>query len=819
MLYNHHSMLDGEPRLRVLYVAAKGETQELFQMIEKDLLAAADMRIFFEEEEDPDMFDELGQMHLVVFPVTKKLLANENDRSFMLIRKAMEEGIPILPLLQTQDLRAAIEKAETEYDDVCKRGVPDAMEEAYERRVYKAKDELEELIDAYNAAFQGRQYLDKGSRDKTELPFPVKLRSFLNSFLVDEKTEKLVKSAFDAHIFMSYRKKDRKNMQELMRLIHRQKDMEKVAIWYDEFLTPGRKFDEVLKEKLRQCDLMTLAVTPNLLSPGNYVHEHEYPFALENGVKIFPVEIARTDREEYRGMYPKLAEPLSVEKEEEVIGRLTEILSAVAWSDRLDDDAHRYYLGLAYLYGIDTNVDRDKGCIMIRSAAKNGFADAMEKYASMLFYGEAGDPSPEDAIRRQTEALQKREEAFASEQSAANALASGIAYRTLGDYTHAMKRDATDFNLKAWERLKQALALSSDDAGTDEALETLETMSDRLGSHYQYEKKGEMNEGDFPYCQHLEYKIDNVKILAEHHYKDYGVLSVLELYRDFYTMADQAWKHDFDVSVPDFRRGELAWLEKIYEETDDPICVPRLKEIYFSIEESTSYLKGLQLLERFPEGKEALLQKRSKVLSLLMKEEKWAEMLALAESYNVLKGESSETGMELKDELRICGICHVKLHHYREAKELLERALSLEEERLDEQLGTTERYPETDERNFAQLFDMLSEVYSAPEVQECAGTREDMVSAAEKVYCRITDAMEKIMDTKIHLLRSAPTRKDWVEAGLTGLSVVNHVIGVFEKRKDEEKVKKYREMEAGLDSVSKWRPKYSYEWDDWTFRK
>lgn len=682
MLHCYGEKEGKESRLRVLYLEAEGEETNLFREIKEDLFSVMELRLFREEEEDPDIMDDLLQMHLIVFPVTKLLLAQEDGRVFRLIREAIKAGIPILPLLQTKKLREAVEIAKKEYDDVCAEGAPDAKEEAYGKRLDRAENELAQFIQDYNKAFDGRQYLDKGSPDKTELPFAVKLSSFLNSFLVDEKTERLVKAAFDAHIFMSYRKKDRGNMQKFMQMIHRQKNLENVAIWYDEFLIPGRNFDEVLKEKLRQCNLMTLAVTPNLLDTGNYVHEHEYPFALENGVKILPVELTRTDHSEYSRMYPKLPEPVPVDKEESVINRLTEILSAVAWSDRLDDDPHRYFLGIAYLYGIDTNVDREKGAAMIRSAAENGYTDAMEKYASMFFYGEAGTVSAEEAVQWQSKAVNQRERMLDEEETAENALALGKAYRAFGDYTHYLKQDATEFNVKAQKVLKKALDISDDEFMTEEILEVMESMTHRLRTKYTYEKRGGLNEGDMPQCDHMMLEIENVCILVEHHYKDYSVDSVTDLYKKFYDISARAWQHDFDMREEEFRLAERKWLEKYYAESGDPGCAVRMAEICFA-ENAPS--KALEYLRKVPYKQNVPEELRRRQIRTLAEYGEWAELREVLENTSCVTGNSSKTGMKPQEEIKFYAICCGRLGDIQQAEKLLLGALDTMEQQYRKQ--------------------------------------------------------------------------------------------------------------------------------------
>lgn len=64
------------------------------------------------------------------------------------------------------------------------------------------------------------QYLDPYSQDTTAISYPEKLKRFLESTLISSKMAERVRAAFDAYIFLSYRKKDRQYANELMRLIH-----------------------------------------------------------------------------------------------------------------------------------------------------------------------------------------------------------------------------------------------------------------------------------------------------------------------------------------------------------------------------------------------------------------------------------------------------------------------------------------------------------------------------------------------------------------------------------------------------------------------
>ncbi len=668
MLFSHENTEQHNARLRIFYTQAQGEPDELFPEIEKDIFSVADAKVYYEESEDKEILDKIKEMHIVVFPVTERMLSQENSRTMDLINEAIALRIPILPLLQTESFYREIEAAEKILNDDSKKlSFYDKKEAEHDKA--EAEKKLNAFIAEYNRLFNNRQFLEKACRDRTALPFYEKLRIFLNSFLVDEAAEKLVKASFDAHIFMSYRKRDREDMQKLMQLIHNEEKLENVAIWYDEFLVPGRNFDEVLKDKLRQCDLMTLAITPNLLETKNYVHETEYPFAVDNNIKVLPIELTVTDRIQFSTMYPKLSKAVSVENKEELIERLTDLLSTVAWSDRMDDPQHTFYLGLAYLYGIDTNTDRNKGAAMIKDSAEQGFVDAIEKRAAMFMYGEVETVSSDKAIEWQSKAIRLRVEAFEAEGSFENAVAAGMSYRTMGDY----KEYPYDDYVQAKKWFETALDLADTEKLEEEALCKLESMIVR-----------------FPLCSYKEIddiyynsvrKMEIIQTLADHYYKDYSIQSVIEGYDEFRQFAYyRAWKTDLEMHNHYTYLCEREYLEKRLEnddfESEKTVIAKRLKELYFedfpldpsggSLQTPESIKKGLELLKEYPESPQFVETQERKLVNRLLLKEMYAEALAKLD-------EMQEKGYDSLD--LFYGKCYAGLEDNEKAAETLEKKL------------------------------------------------------------------------------------------------------------------------------------------------
>ena len=103
---------------------------------------------------------------------------------------------------------------------------------------------------ARSALFGERQYLSPSGEDATALSYEGKLKKYLDVVLVNDETAKRVRASFKGYLFLSYRKKDRQYANELIRLIHREPKFRDIAIWYDEFLTPGENFNDSIKKAI-----------------------------------------------------------------------------------------------------------------------------------------------------------------------------------------------------------------------------------------------------------------------------------------------------------------------------------------------------------------------------------------------------------------------------------------------------------------------------------------------------------------------------------------------------------------------------------------
>jgi len=290
------------------------------------------------EQRDP-FLAAVKRMQLIVLAVTEKFINTPNRAKDVVLRTAIEEHIPILPVTLERGLGG-------EFSNKCAK----------------------------------IQVVPRIVNDPTATPYEEVLSTFLNSVLVSDELARKVRAAFDAYVFMSYRKKDRYYAQRLMRLIHENPEYRDIAIWYDEFLVPGEGYNEAIKDAFKKSGVFALCVTPHLQEQGNYVMVNEYKWARdrdkeEEKFRIVPVEMYddpkwRIDQKEL-GEFPyKSIDDLEDEhRRPQLDSALVDALDKIAKIPHEENPQHTFFIGLAYLAGIDVQTDHKKALSLIKEAA------------------------------------------------------------------------------------------------------------------------------------------------------------------------------------------------------------------------------------------------------------------------------------------------------------------------------------------------------------------------------------------------------------------------------------------------------------------
>ncbi len=348
---------------RVYFTCHPEDLGRYLEKVCEDLFSAYDCAVYY----TPDMTDsfspeeaetDLGSRQLFVVPVTRRLLcepcrAMDSDMAF-----AKAHNIPILPFMMEPGL---------------------------------------DVLYASPNKFGALQYLNPFSGDSTEIRYEEKLKKHLESLLVSNQLAARIRAEFDAYLFLSYRKKDRQYANQLMKTIHAIPECQDIAIWYDEFLTPGESFSLHIEEALAKSCLFILLVTPNILEmpdgKPNFVMDKEYPRAAARAKRgkldLLPVEMVKTGHWALKKHFPGIPKCIKYDRDEAADRMALHIQeSLVNRQARTASPEHFYLIGRAYLDGIDVEVDRERGIRLIRSAATAGIFEAMQKLFDMYMTGQ-----------------------------------------------------------------------------------------------------------------------------------------------------------------------------------------------------------------------------------------------------------------------------------------------------------------------------------------------------------------------------------------------------------------------------------------------
>ena len=371
-----NSLPQGKPRV---YLAIDPEHRPLLDTLAAEILGCVNAAVFYLSDEPfslDEHFEQLKEMNLFVFAVTERFFDEGSFPLFQELPFAKENRLTVLPLM------------------------------------------LETGLDAsFNEAFGSLEYLDRTSIDKTVRPYREKLSGYLSSVLVSDALAARVREAFDSYIFLSYRKKDRRAAKELMEKIHENEKCRDVAIWYDEFLTPGENFNDAIADALKKSDVFALAVTPNLINETNYVMTTEYPMAKKEGKPILAAELVPTDKDALNTLYDGIPNTVDVKEEALFDSLLLDILENVPLRQNDTDPEHCFLIGIAYLAGIDVEKNTDRALELITRAANSGYPEAMEKLVRLYRYGESVEQSYPQAITYQNDLLLRAERLWKIEKS------------------------------------------------------------------------------------------------------------------------------------------------------------------------------------------------------------------------------------------------------------------------------------------------------------------------------------------------------------------------------------------------------------------
>lgn len=389
-----NSSTQGKPR--VYFCCHNEDFEKFFESISNEILSLQNCSVWYKDNGNyttEELLADFKEMQLFVMPVTTNLLCTENDALDIEFKFAIENHIPVLPLMQEPGLEQV-----------------------------------------FNQKCGDLQFLDNHNTDITAISYKEKLKKYLESVLIGDEMADKIRAAFDAYVFLSYRKKDRKYAQELMHLIHKNEFCRDIAIWYDEFLTPGENFNDSIKEALQKSGLFVLTVTPNLVNEPNYIMTTEYPMAKQEEKTILPVELVSTDREELSKKYKDIPTIADAHNDSELSDALLESIKKMAIKENDKNPEHNFFIGLAYLMGIDVEVDYNRAITLITSAAESGLPEAIRKLVNIYHEGIGVKKDCLTAIQWQLKLLTNKVD---YDEKASDVFYLGKLYQEVGQFDNA----------------------------------------------------------------------------------------------------------------------------------------------------------------------------------------------------------------------------------------------------------------------------------------------------------------------------------------------------------------------------------------------
>ncbi len=349
LTYKTRGNMSPQGKPKVYFCCHPDEATRFLHPVSDELLQKHNCAVWYLKDprttRTAELLNDLNGMQLFVIPVTRALLTTPNPAMDIEFPYAIRHHIPVLPLMQEED-----------------------------------------LDESFNRRFGNLQYLSRFVDDPTAVPYDEKLTAYLSAVLIGDELAEQIRAAFDAYVFLSYRKCDRQYAQELMRLIHSHEFARDIAIWYDEYLTPGERFTDAIRKALRDSKLFVMAVTPHVIDPDNYVMTTEYPLARKEGKPILPAQMCPIDRAALERAFTDLPACTDARDDAALSDALLSALQEVACREN-NTPMHDFFIGLAYLGGVDVEVDHDRALALITSAAERGLPQAIDKLVDMYQNG------------------------------------------------------------------------------------------------------------------------------------------------------------------------------------------------------------------------------------------------------------------------------------------------------------------------------------------------------------------------------------------------------------------------------------------------
>ena len=241
--------------------------------------------------------------------------------------------------------------------------------------------ELEMLPIVANAGLFKRLTVNEGAIHGVAMDdagYRKKLSEQLDSFIASDGLMQDMNDrakGFPGMVFLSYRKMDIDCAHVFIKALHDVPGLDRIAVWYDNFLTGGRVFDAEIRASIDSADVFVLLVTPNLLllndeGKPNYVLAEELPYAVATQRKIVMVEAAETDRNALRALLPRGLSDDTMYITLDELSQCKRFFDQSIFTNELNDE-RAYLLGMAYMQAFLAERNYERAVAMFEIASKS----------------------------------------------------------------------------------------------------------------------------------------------------------------------------------------------------------------------------------------------------------------------------------------------------------------------------------------------------------------------------------------------------------------------------------------------------------------
>ena len=141
-----------------------------------------------------------------------------------------------------------------------------------------------------------------------------------------------------------------------------------------------------------------MVVTPNLVNEQNYVMTTEYPTARKAGKIIVPIQAIPTDRAALESSFEGIPPCVDKADRQRLAQVLAEKMQGILRSEAASSAKHDFYIGMAYLNGVNVEVNHALAFSLIKRAATKRHPEAINQLAIMYAEGKGVNRDPDTAL-------------------------------------------------------------------------------------------------------------------------------------------------------------------------------------------------------------------------------------------------------------------------------------------------------------------------------------------------------------------------------------------------------------------------------------